>query len=210
MRLSKLLLLRRTSWHVAAVVVGLCAAASAKADVLEIKSDGSVVVVNAVRDGHAQQSFTSELGGARGSPLTPNTKIVPTGALAQAFDEAARRADISPYLLEALVWQESRWNPAALSKAGAIGLAQLMPGTAREFGVNPHDPAQNLAGGARYLRQQLDRFGGNLELALAAYNAGAGRVRRAGGVPRITETQIYVRAIMARLASNIISAGGDR
>ena len=85
---------------------------------------------------------------------------------------------------------------------GARGLAQLMPGTARDLGVDPNDPFANLEGGARYLREQLDRFDGDLEKALAAYNAGPGRVIRANGVPRIRETQLYVAAIMGRLANH--------
>lgn len=112
----------------------------------------------------------------------------------------ATKYDISPMLLEALVWQESRWRTGAVSPVGARGLAQLMPGTARQLGVNPDDPHANLEGGARYLREQLDRFGGNVEKALAAYNAGPGRVLKAGGIPRIRETQNYVAAIMARLS----------
>ena len=82
--------------------------------------------------------------------------------------ELAAKYDISPMLIEALVWQESRWNENAVSPVGARGLAQLMPGTARQLGVNPHDPHANLEGGARYLREQLDRFGGDVEKALAA------------------------------------------
>ncbi len=100
------------------------------------------------------------------------------------------------------MWQESRWHEAARSPVGARGLAQLMPGTARELGVDPDDPLANLEGGARYLRQQLDRFDGDLEKALAAYNAGPGRVEQAGGVPRIRETQKYVAAIMGRLSDH--------
>ena len=116
--------------------------------------------------------------------------------------ELAARFDLSPALIEALVWQESRWRANAVSHAGARGLAQLMPGTARDLGVNADDPFDNLEGGARYLREQLDRFDGDLERALAAYNAGPGRVERAGGIPRIRETQLYVSAIMGRLASH--------
>ena len=116
--------------------------------------------------------------------------------------ELSRRFDLSPALLEALVWQESRWREKAVSPAGARGLAQLMPGTARDLGVDPDDPMQNLEGGARYLREQLDRFDGDLEKALAAYNAGPGRVIRAGGVPNIRETKHYVAAIMGRLANH--------
>jgi soluble lytic murein transglycosylase-like protein len=129
------------------------------------------------------------------------------GDYAQALVEVAKANEISPYLLEAVVWQESRWNPAARSRAGAIGLAQLMPGTARDLGVDPNDPLQNLSGGARYLRQQLNRFDGNVEKALAAYNAGPGRVMTAGGIPSIPETQAYVRAIVARLAANSTMEG---
>ena len=116
--------------------------------------------------------------------------------------ELSRRFDLSPSLLEAVVWQESRWREGAVSHAGARGLAQLMPGTARYLGVNPDDPMDNLEGGARYLREQLDRFDGDLEKAFAAYNAGPGRVIRAGGIPDIRETKAYVAAIMGRLASH--------
>lgn len=121
---------------------------------------------------------------------------------AAKIHELAARFDLSPSLLEALVWQESRWRENAVSPVGAQGLAQLMPGTARYLGVNPSDPFANLEGGARYLREQLDRFGGDLEKALAAYNAGPGRVERAGGIPNIRETKQYVAAIMARLANH--------
>lgn len=117
--------------------------------------------------------------------------------------ELAAKYDISPTLLEAVVWQESRWNPGAVSPVGARGLAQLMPGTARAMGVNAQDPSANLEGGARYLRLQLDAFGGDLEKALAAYNAGPGRVQRAGGIPAIRETQLYVSSILSRLSAPV-------
>lgn len=110
------------------------------------------------------------------------------------IEQAARRHDLDPRLLAALVKQESGFRADARSHAGAIGLTQLMPGTARELGVDPHDPIANLNGGARYLSQQLDRFG-SVPLALAAYNAGPGRVAAAGGVPQISETQHYVRNV---------------
>ncbi|MBT0668775.1 lytic transglycosylase domain-containing protein [Novosphingobium profundi] len=121
----------------------------------------------------------------------------------QRVAQLAAKYDISPALLEAVVWQESRWNERALSPAGARGLAQLMPGTARTMGVDPDDPQANLEGGARYLRQQLDAFGGDIEKALAAYNAGPRRVLQAGGIPNIRETQAYVAAIMARLSDPV-------
>ncbi|MBV7266431.1 lytic transglycosylase domain-containing protein [Erythrobacter sp. WH131] len=121
---------------------------------------------------------------------------------AGTIQELAERFDLSASLLEALVWQESRWREDAVSHAGARGLAQLMPGTAAYLGVDAADPVQNLEGGARYLREQLDRFDGDLEKALAAYNAGPGRVIRAGGIPNIRETKHYVAAIIGRLSDH--------
>ncbi|WP_346731970.1 lytic transglycosylase domain-containing protein [Sphingomonas sp. GC_Shp_6] len=108
-------------------------------------------------------------------------------------------------LFDAMILRESGYDPAAVSSKQAFGFAQLMPGTASALGVNRYDPLQNMRGGARYLRQQLDRFG-RVELALAAYNAGPGRVR-SGMVPAITETQAYVSSIIShwqRLATPVV------
>ncbi|MCP3935842.1 MAG: lytic transglycosylase domain-containing protein [Actinomycetia bacterium] len=113
------------------------------------------------------------------------------------IEAAASRYGLDANLLTALVWTESAFRPDAVSPAGAIGLGQLMPGTAGGLGVDPNDPVQNLDGAARYLRAQLDRFG-SVQLALAAYNAGPGRVERSGGVPNIPETQAYVRIVSSR------------
>lgn len=113
---------------------------------------------------------------------------------AQPIADAAAKHGIDPGLLAALVQHESGFDPAARSHAGAIGLGQLMPGTARGLGVDPNDPIANLDGAARYLREQLDRFG-SADLALAAYNAGPNRVAQAGGVPQITETRTYVQRV---------------
>lgn len=113
--------------------------------------------------------------------------------------EAAQKESISPKLFGALVEHESGFDPAARSKAGAIGLCQLMPETAKDLNVNPLDPRQNLAGGARYLSQMLRRYDNDVERALAAYNAGPGRVDRANGVPKIAETQDYVRKILGKV-----------
>jgi soluble lytic murein transglycosylase-like protein len=114
---------------------------------------------------------------------------------AGAIDAAATKAGIDPRLLAAITRAESGFNPNALSSAGAAGLTQLMPGTAAGLGVDPSDPAANLDGGARYIAGQLDSFG-RLDLAVAAYNAGPGAVRQAGGVPDYPETQAYVRRVL--------------
>lgn len=116
------------------------------------------------------------------------------GPFLQMAREAARRHDVPEGLFLRLVEQESRWNPDAVSAKGAIGLAQLMPGTARIIGVDPNDPHANLHGGARYLRRQFDAFG-SWKLALAAYNAGPEAVRSYSGIPPYAETQGYVRKI---------------
>lgn len=121
-------------------------------------------------------------------------------ALRYQHHPALRLNDIPPRewaaLFQALVWQESRFNPRAVSHKGAIGYAQLMPGTAAKLGVNPHDPMQNLDGGARYLLLQLQVFRSPL-LALAAYNAGPGAVERYRGVPPYRETRDYVIRVLA-------------
>nr|WP_229666054.1 lytic transglycosylase domain-containing protein [Wenxinia marina] len=133
-----------------------------------------------------------------GSGAAADVAVVFTGAYSGPYlaiaRAAAERHGIPPDLFLRLVQQESGWNARALSNKGAIGLAQLMPGTAQVLGVDPHDPAQNLEGGARYLAAQYRAFG-NWRLALAAYNAGPGAVSQYGGIPPYAETQNYVRAI---------------
>lgn len=109
--------------------------------------------------------------------------------------QTAQKYGIDPDLFVRQIQAESAFRPDAVSSAGAIGLGQLMPATAKELGVDPNDPAQNLEGAARYMKQQLDRFG-DPALALAAYNAGPSRVAKANGVPNITETQNYVAKIL--------------
>lgn len=117
-------------------------------------------------------------------------------------DKAANRYGINPGIYRALVGQESRWKTNARSPVGATGLTQLMPDTARSVGVtNPLDPVQSLNGGAKYLKQQLNRFGGDYRKALAAYNAGPGAVQKYGGVPPYAETQNYVKTIMGNAGS---------
>lgn len=123
--------------------------------------------------------------------------ITYTGAYRQMAQQAAQRHRVPVSLFLRLVKQESNWKPRARSHKGAIGLAQLMPATARTLGVNPHDPRQNLEGGARYLAQQYRKFK-DWRLALAAYNAGPGAVVKYGGVPPYRETQNYVKKILGR------------
>lgn len=113
-------------------------------------------------------------------------------------DRWAARNEVDPLLVSAVIGVESAWDPEAVSVKGAIGLMQLMPDTARILGVDPWDPEANLDGGSRYLRSLLDRFDGDLELALAGYNAGPLAVERYGGVPPFPETVSYVEHVLAR------------
>jgi soluble lytic murein transglycosylase-like protein len=112
----------------------------------------------------------------------------------------ADRQNVAPELLRAVISAESAFVPCAVSDKGAMGLMQLMPGTATAMGVSdPMDPSDNLRGGVRYLGQLLERYGGDLSLALSAYNAGPAVVDKFGGVPPIPETQNYVREILRKL-----------
>lgn len=110
----------------------------------------------------------------------------------------ANKYGIDPNVFRALIGKESGGNQKAVSPKGAIGKTQLLPTTAAALGVNPHDPIGNLVGGAKYLRQQLDHFGGDYKKALAAYNAGPGAVEKYGGVPPYAETQNYVSSILSK------------
>ena len=169
-----------------AAALALVFAGPVCADVLEIDATGLVTVRAA---DSASRAETRRNAAADGVP--PHLK--------PALQTIADKHALSPALLEALVWQESRWQAQAYSIKGAIGFAQLMPDTARELGVDPHDPVANLEGGARYLRQQLDRFG-DLPQALAAYNAGPARVAAARGIPAIAETRDFVDSVLGRIA----------
>jgi soluble lytic murein transglycosylase-like protein len=158
-------------------------------------------------------SFASALQSAAPASLASSSPVSATAAstssslpagtpYAAEITQAATANGVDPALLAGLVKQESGFNPSAGSGAGARGLTQLMPGTASGLGVtNILDPAQNLNAGAKYLKQQLDAFGGDVTKALAAYNAGPGAVQRFGGVPPYAETQNYVRIVQANAAA---------
>jgi soluble lytic murein transglycosylase-like protein len=153
----------------------------------------------------ASATGTSATDASASTLATPaaGASALPAGTpFAAQITASAKRNGIDPALLAGLIKQESGFNPHAGSPAGAQGLTQLMPGTARGLGVtNTFDPAQSIEGGARYLKQQLDHFGGDVARALAAYNAGPGAVQRYGGVPPYAETQNYVRRVQAYAAA---------
>lgn len=164
------------------------------------KSRGSIYASQlSVLDGRASDQYSGSVS------LKPKTAVIPDagglpyvgsykGEYLAVARSIAKRNNIPQDLFLRLIQQESGWNPHAKSNKGALGLAQLMPQTARTLGVNPNDPHQNLEGGARYLRQMYNKFG-TWRLALAAYNAGPGAVEKYGGVPPYKETKNYVRVI---------------
>jgi len=121
--------------------------------------------------------------------------------------EVSARYHVDPALVRAVIQTESNWNASAVSRKGALGLMQLVPGTAQQLGVsNAFDPKQNLDGGVRYLHSLLERYNGDLDKALAAYNAGPGAVDRAGGIPQYRETREYVQ----KVTDSYYRPGSDR
>jgi len=191
--------MRKTVAWVAVVMVG--AGQPAAADTFSTKSRRDLFAAHTrVLDGRAATQYKNS------ARLQPQTYKIPSatgtlpyngkyrGQYLQMARNAARQHGVPEDLFLRLVQQESNWNPNAKSHKGALGLAQLMPATARALGVDPAVPRQNLEGGARYLARQFRKFG-SWRLALAAYNAGPEAVQKYSGVPPYKETQNYVKKI---------------
>lgn len=152
-----------------------------------------------VDDGHGRRVYINveepPAGTAGAGKATPGRKL-PPAEIEKLIEQTAKRYNVDAKLIQAVIQVESNYNPQALSNKGAMGLMQLIPSTAQRFGVrNPYNARQNIEGGANYLKYLLDLFNGDLSLSLAAYNAGENAVLRRGGVPRIPETQDYVRKV---------------
>ena len=139
-------------------------------------------------------------GCTSGSFLPGGPHSLAAGRLDALVRAASSENNVDPKLVAAVIDAESHGDPSAVSRVGAEGLMQLMPGTAASYGVaNPFDPYQNVDGGTRYLHDLLRRYRGNVRLAVAAYNAGPGAVDAAHGVPRFAETRAYVERVVAAL-----------
>lgn len=156
-----------------------------------IDEHGKLVYVNAEPPRRSLDSAAS-----RALLRSFGSSFAPPERLDQLVQDAAERHSVDPALVKAVISTESGWNPGAVSRKGAVGLMQLIPGTAQRFGVgNPFDPAQNIEAGTTYLKSLLDRYNGDLNKSLAAYNAGERAVDRSGGVPPFWETQRYVQKV---------------
>jgi soluble lytic murein transglycosylase-like protein len=172
-------------------IASASASSEAFAQVFEIGPEGVAQISPRVDAPTAQTPAATRVSGSAKAKLANVQPMLNTAGAA---------VELSPRLVEAVAYVESRFGVTATSPVGAIGTMQLMPGTAKDLGVDAHNPEQNIRGGAAYLRQMLQMFGGNVELALAAYNAGPAAVRKHKGVPPYPETRAYVAAVLDYLA----------
>ena len=172
-----------------ALILGL--QVPARAAVYEVGDDGSVARIDQFQPAPAKSARVA----------MSRTDV---GRRAQSYQplvaRAARQYEVSPALVDAIAHTESRYNQRAVSPANAVGIMQLMPGTARQMGVDRNDPEANIRGGTAYLRFLLNRFDGNVLCTIAAYNAGPGAVTKARCIPPYRETAAYVTAVLDRLA----------
>jgi len=176
-------------------LVATVTAVSARADeLLYYMKDGEMVITNT-----ASRRDVKPVPRIRGGPAQ-RVVTLPATPYDPYIEMVARENGVDPSLVKAVALVESGFNPKARSAKGAQGLMQLMPTTAKQYGVsNIHDPYQNLNAGAKHLRDLLDRYEGDVTLALAAYNAGSGAVQRYGGVPAYRETQDYVKKVQTKM-----------
>lgn len=154
---------------------------------------------------------TGHSGQAQGVPLQglSSAPEAPAPDFSRLVEQSAGRFQVDPELVHAIIRVESDYNPRAVSRKGAVGLMQLIPATARRFGVkNAFDPKENIEGGVNYLRYLLDLFGDDLPLSIAAYNAGENAVLRSGGIPAFSETRNYVRRVTGLYGTD--SPGGSK
>lgn len=167
-------------------------------------------VLQNLQKADSSKNSTSSTNSVTNSSAGHSSSSLSAGVTMDAiFEKAAARYGVSTDLLKAIGKAESNFNASAKSSAGAIGVMQLMPKTASSLGVtNPYDAEQNIMGGAKYISQMLSRYNGNVELALAAYNAGPGNVKKYGGVPPFTETQNYIKRVIGYMggSSNVQTA----
>jgi hypothetical protein len=159
-------------------------------------TDSKIVIKEPIAPAQTKKEHSSP--DSNGAPLKAGkfSDSVVTESIHAAVEEKARQHNVDPQLVKAVIKAESNWNPGAVSRKGALGLMQLMPSTAALLGVDPFNTLENIDGGVRYLKHMIDRFNGDLALALAAYNAGPKLVEKKGTVPSIPETVMYVKRVM--------------